>query len=174
MKYLIGTSMILAMISPDLAVAKHCHASAHRHLNHRHRAVSAETKTHHPIVIERDAPVTKVEIAEINLDAGGGRTLRQLLADNLGAEVEWGNGRFGERIVTGSYHGSPEFVAQQLLKDFQFAIFYDHSRLRIIVLRLNAPEVVADNRPRNTILPQVVPPPPPHNALAPAPKPPFR
>lgn len=158
MKYSIATTVIIAMISPDMALAKHCRALPWQ----RHQAArSVEKKAQRPIVVERGANTTKVDIAEVSVDAGVGRPLRQLLSENLGAEVEWGNGRFGERVVAGVFHGSPEYVAQQLLKDFQFAVFYDHSRLRIIVLRVNAPEVIADNRPRV--------PAPPHANFGPAP-----
>ncbi len=158
MKYTIATSVILAMISPDMALARPCHSSGHRgaHLKRHHVARSAGTKAQRPIVVERDAQTTKVDVAEISLDASGGKPLRQLLSENLGAQVEWSNGRLGERVVSGNYHGSPEYVAQQLLKDFQFAIFYDHARLRIIVLRANGPEVIADNRPRGPAPPQPV------------------
>jgi hypothetical protein len=69
----------------------------------------------------------------MDVDAGRGKSLAQLLSE-LNAEVEWSNERLSTVVVKGAYHGLPETIAQAALGDLNYAIFHDHSRLRIVVM----------------------------------------
>lgn len=147
MKHIISAVSVLAMLIPSSAVlAKPCHFHK-RHLAHHRtidvveeRSVSAEAvpAKKREITIARQAPAPKVEVAEVHLDAGPGRTLRQLLADDLGADVDWGNERLADNVARGSYHGSRDVVARELLANFDFAIFHKDAKMRVVVVGLSA------------------------------------
>jgi hypothetical protein len=123
---------LLALMLPPLALAKNCDPPSRR-VAHSKKEPGAKT---HTITIQREPPIKKDEATEIDLDANTGRALRHLLSDDLGADVEWRNERLGERVIKGSFRGSRDVIAQKLLENFNFAIFHDHSRLRVIVLSL--------------------------------------
>jgi hypothetical protein len=72
---------------------------------------------------------------QITLDASEGSTLEKLLSD-LGADVEWYNDSLAKKVISGRFNGSREVIAQKLLEDFNFAIFHDHSRMRVVVIGL--------------------------------------
>jgi hypothetical protein len=112
----------------------------------------------HEITIERQAPSQKIEAAEVHLDAGAGRTLRQLLSDDLGAEVDWGNERLADSVARGSYHGSRDVVAKKLLADFDFAIFHKDARLRVVVVGLSSQTGPAGGPMAAAPFPQAKPP----------------
>jgi hypothetical protein len=153
MKELIRAVVILAILSPSVAAAKDCHRPRRHAVHHRiydeatrerpASTLSGETTKAREITIERTATAPGAQVAEVHLDAGPGRTLRQLLSDELGAEVDWGNERLADRVVNGSYHGSRDVVAQKLLKDFDFAIYHKEARMRVIVVRATPSQEVA-------------------------------
>jgi hypothetical protein len=109
--------------------------------------------TCHIVRSKNESPTEKWKTVQIDLDASAGSTLKKLLSD-LGADVEWGNDSLAQRVINGSYHGSQESIAKELLGDLNFAIFRDHSRLRVIVMGSSQKAVTTSNVPAT---PQVVP-----------------
>lgn len=86
----------------------------------------------------------KSQKADIRLDAGAGKPLKNLLTE-LGAEVDWASNSLADRVVKGSYSGPRELVAQELLKDLSFAIYHDQARLRVVVLQLGKNVEISQN-----------------------------
>lgn len=129
-------------------------ASAH----HRHTTrcgVSYVARKSHKIPLKRhvgsaqptpaERKVNKAEDAdsvnkapdEITLNAGAGKPVGELLSE-IGAEVESQNQAQLRLVVSGNFSGPREIVAQKVLEDFNYAIFHDHSHLKVIVIQPSA------------------------------------
>jgi hypothetical protein len=96
-----------------------------------------------PLPQDKEQPTEARKASEISLDASAGVTLQQILSD-LGADAEWGTDSLGRVVIYGSYRGTKEAIAQAVLGDFNYAIMYDHARLRVIVINRN-PKIGATN-----------------------------
>ncbi|MGJ0506010.1 MAG: hypothetical protein ACR652_02505 [Methylocystis sp.] len=137
---------LLAGLLASPALAKPCHWTACHGAPCKKARVAKKAPERRIVVIRRETeppapaaaavavqPPPTQGVTEISLDAGAGKTLKQLLLE-LGADVEWESSRLERRVATGNFQGSREIIAQKLLEDFNFAIFHDQSRLRVIVM----------------------------------------
>jgi hypothetical protein len=147
-KSLLILSTAVGLATPELAFASHRHhhkrlivVSKH-HIGLDNGASDATTTK-----VLREPPVTPAPSSlEVSVDAKGGKPLKQVLAD-LRMEAEWGRESLGDRVVVGSYHGSPQVIAQELLGNLNYAIYRERSQLRVVVLP-ESPKEIPKQAPR--------------------------